>query len=239
MFGNLIGVLLGPQHALTKAYRDMWTLLQTNVCDDIHSIIEYKGGIIKPVHLLCSVQLTFYTWFTHKHSRLTPPDPKMKIILYQLLMQVYLTPKLPPALYKLAIPNKTPASSNSSASLPGTVTTGSLTSGSTNSGSSHTLSDASTVSGLTSPTLPPPSRGSVIINLQPNAAFQTLLPANIKIKELIGNTAPPQLDASGEMCLSFLTRNTCWSNCKRAAQHRTDLYANEIKRLKHYITQHK
>jgi hypothetical protein len=229
MFGNLIGVTLGPQHALTKAYRDMWTLLQTNVRDDIHAIIEYKGGNIKPAHLLRSIQLIFYTWFTHKRSRLAPPDPNMKLILHQLLMQVYLTPKLPPPLYKLAFPPKVSPSFSSDASLPGTVTTGSLTSSSSSAASgTHPSSDASTVSGLTAPTIPPPTRGSVVINLKPNAALQTLLPANIKLKELIGNTSPPQLDSGGEMCLSFLTRNTCWSNCKRAAQHKADLTPNEF-----------
>jgi hypothetical protein len=240
MFGNLLGVILGPQHALTKAYRDMWVLLQTNVRDDIHAIIEYKGGNIKPVHLLRSIQLIFYTWFTHKRSRLAPPDPNMKLILHQLLMQVYLTPKLPPPLYKLAFPHKASPSFGSDASLPGTVTTGSLTSGSSSAASgTRSASDASTVSGLTAPTIPPPTRGSVVINLKPNSALQTLLPANIKLKELIGNTSPPQLDSGGEMCLSFLTRNTCWSNCKRAAQHTANLNPNEFQRLEQYITQQK
>jgi hypothetical protein len=41
------------------------------------------------------------------------------------------------------------------------------------------------------------------------------------------------------MCLSFLTCNTCWSNCKRAAQHRADLNANEQQRLEAYIAQRK
>jgi hypothetical protein len=52
---------------------------------------------------------------------------------------------------------------------------------------------------------------------------------------LIHNTSPPLLDAGGEMCLSFLVRNTCWSNCKRAAQHRADLNPGELTRLEQYI----
>jgi hypothetical protein len=75
----------------------------------------------------------------------------------------------------------------------------------------------------------------VVVNLTPNATLQTLLPPTIRIKDLIGQTSPPQLDSGGEMCLSYLIRNSCWSNCRRAAQHRADLTAAELQRLEQYI----
>jgi len=107
MFGNLIGVLLGVTHPLTLAYKDMWTLLQTNVKDNAQNAIDCKG-CIKPSHILCSIQLMFYTWFMHCHSRLTPPTPDLKSILHHILIQTSVLPDLPPQLYKLAYPKKAP-----------------------------------------------------------------------------------------------------------------------------------
>jgi hypothetical protein len=65
MFGNLIGVILGSTHPLTTAFRDLWNLLLTTVCEDIQAAIDYKG-YVKPAHVLRSIQLVFYTWFAHK-----------------------------------------------------------------------------------------------------------------------------------------------------------------------------
>jgi hypothetical protein len=233
MFGNLISVLLGHTHPLTQAYKEMWILLQTNVKDDIHMVIEYRG-YVKPSHILRSIQLGLYTWFMHRRSRLTPPSPDFKSILHNILMQTYILPNLPPQFYKLAYPKKHTATSATS-SIPGTVSTASL--------SSSNPSDGSTVSGLTAPTLPTQltgqSRGMAVINLQPNTALQALLPSNIKIKDLIGSTSPPEFDSGGEMCLSFLVRNQCWSNCKRASQHRAALNNVEQTRLEAYINTQK
>jgi hypothetical protein len=237
MFGNLIGVILGINHPLTIEFRAMWALLQTSVREDLHAALDYKK-YVKPTHILRSIQLTFYTWFTHRRARLTPPIPDMKGIIQQILLQVYVLPNLPPALYQLAYPRKQPTPSN--LLVPGLV--------SASSSDASSLSGASTgassvVSRLTTPTTPTllsatrntAIRGTAITNLHPNVTLQTLLPPNIKIKDLIHNTSPPLLDAGGEMCLSFLVRNTCWSNCKRAAQHRADLNPGELTRLEQYI----
>lgn len=207
MFGNLIAVILGTTHPLVQAFKDMWQLLQLQVRDELHSILEYKK-FVKPTHILHSVQLIFFTWFTHKKSRLTPPDPNMKTIIHQILMQLYVLPNLPPALYHLAYPKKpslipTLPTHSSAGSSDGSGTTSHASSG----------SGASTVSGLTMPMTPTATRGAAVINLHPNATLQTLLPTNIRIKDLIENTNPPEFDAGGEMCLSYLVRNTCWSNC--------------------------
>jgi len=228
MFGNLIAVVLGSNHVLTVAFRDLWTLLQSSARDDIHSAIEYNQRY-KPAHILRSIQITFYTWFMHRRSKLTPPTPDLKCIVHQIMMQVYITPILPPELHKLANPKKLLSSSGSSfaSSVPGTIGTASLT-------IPTGTSSSSVVSGLTNPT--PPTRGSAVFNLQPNATLQSLLPSNIKIRELVGNTSPPQFDAGGEMCISFLVRNTCWTNCKRASQHRANLTAGEQTRLEQHLT---
>jgi hypothetical protein len=236
MFGNLLGVVLGNAHPLTISMRELWRLLQTTVRDDLHAALDYKG-FVKPKHILCSVQLICYTWFSHRRAHLTPPPPDMKTIIHQILMQIYVLPHLPPHLYQLAYPKKsaTPSLTSSIGSTASLTLTNSDASRSTITGSS----DGSVVSGITLPTLKPPpptpTRGSAVINLTPIPTLQALIPPNIKLKELIGSTAPPQFDAGGEMCLSFLTRNTCWSNCRRASSHHSNLTEAEQNRLRQYI----
>jgi len=151
-------------------------------------------------------------------------------------MQIYVLPHLPPPLYALAYPKKTHPSSDGS--IPGLIPGGSA-SGSSNSGSSAGLSsDASTISGITTPTIkPPPSgRGSYITNLQPNATITAQDKPNIKLKDIISNAPPPKMDDGNELCLSYHLRGGCWSNCRRASTHAQTLSNPEVQRLTQYLT---
>jgi len=206
--------------------------------DELHSILEYCKSIT-PTHILRSVQLTFFTWFAHKRAKLTPPDPALKNIVHQILMQIYVAPTLPPVLYQLAHPKK-PTGFHS---VPNLISASGSSSDSSSHSGSGVSSGASTMSGLTTPSIPTATnqatRGAVVVNLTPNVALQTLLPSTYRIKDLIGNTKPPEFDAGGEMCLAYLTRNTCWSNCKRASHHRANLTPSEQTRLEQYIAMQK
>jgi hypothetical protein len=231
MFGNLLGVVIGSNHPLTLAFRELWTPLQTNVKEDLHAALEYKG-YVKPTHILRSIQLICYTWFTHRRAHLTLPNPDMKVIVQQILMQIYVLPHLPPQLYQLVYPKKGPVTLTFPES---TGSTASLTTATPLSSST-----ASVVSGLTSPTpTPPPTRGAAVINTHPNAQLQALLPGNIKLKDLISNVPPPHFDSGGKMCISYLLRNMCWTNCKRAGGHRAALTLSEHQRLVDYVTTQK
>jgi hypothetical protein len=134
MFGNLLGVVIGTEHPLTMSLRELWRLLQTNVKDDLHTTLDYEG-FVKPTHILRSIQLICYTWFSHRRAHLTPPQPDFKTIIHQILMQVYVLPHLPPQLYQLAYPKRmqlptwpSPISTTSTASLTSSSGTGSLAS---------------------------------------------------------------------------------------------------------------
>jgi hypothetical protein len=160
-----------------------------------------------------------YTWFSHHQAKLTPPPPDFKVIIHQILMQVYVLPMLPLSLYQLAYPKRL-------TSGQGTVTTASLSSSGTASASVATSSSGSTVSGLTTasgnPTsliTPGGSRGARIANSAPIPALVNLVPSSTKLRDLMGSTAPPLLDNGGEMCLSYLLRGGCWSNCRHIDQH--------------------
>ncbi len=116
---------------------------------------------------------------------------------------------------------------------------------STNSLSSGTVSSAGTsnsvISGLTTvsgSSLPlTGTRGARIANLAPIQSIAALLPSTIKLKDLMGTAAPPKHDSGAQMCLSFLLRGGCWSNCKRGTQHVSTLSTGEQQRLTQYLTQ--
>jgi len=179
MFGNLIGVVLGDTHPLTTSFREFWTLLQTNVKEDLHAAIEYRG-FVKPTHILRSLQLLFYTWFAHKRAHLTPPSPDMKSIVHQILMQVYMLPHLPPSLYNLAYPRKPVTPGSSIGTPPGTIST---TGSSSQSAGSRPPPGASPVSGLTTPTVPPPPLGGRRSStLRPTPPYKLSCPATYASK---------------------------------------------------------
>jgi hypothetical protein len=62
-------------------------------------------------------------------------------------------------------------------------------------------------------------KGAWIANLNPDPSLLNLFDANIKIKDLMGNDAPPLLDNGSQICLSFLIHQGCWSTCYRANKH--------------------
>jgi len=233
-FGNLIGTVLGITHPLCIAYRAMWDLLQSGIRDDLHTIIEYRG-YVKPTHLLRSIQLQFWNWFIYRRNRLTPPTPDLVALINQVLLQLYTLPHLPPSLYQLAYPKK------QTTPLNDTFPPGLILSGSASGTSSGSSGDASTVSGLTGSGAaqppPPGGRGAYISNLAPIPSIIALDKPGVKLRDLIGTTAPPKMTNGTDMCLSYHLRKGCWSNCRRATNHVSTLSAVETQRLQSYITQ--
>jgi hypothetical protein len=226
MFGNLLGVTLGSTHELTTAYRDFWALLTRGLRNDLQVVIDTTGRI-KPAHVLRSVQLVCYSWFNHRKAHLRPPVPYFVDILHRITLQSYVIPHLPPALFRLAYPVATvkhaTGPGSHTPSLAPTATT--TTSG----------SDVSTV---TSPTFVtgqvPPTRGTFQANLTPDATLQSLVPANLKLQDLIGTDTPPLSDDNLPICLAFHLRQGCWSTCKRVGTHAKTLSNAEKQRLANF-----
>jgi len=239
MFGNLLGVVLGSQHILTTTYRAFWTLLSQGYRMELQTIIDHKG-FIKPAHILRSIQLVCYNWFSQKRARLAPATPNFVNILHNVTMQIYILPHLPPVLYRLAYPKP-------QAYLPPAPDLISLsgTSHSSSSGTGSSSSGNTVVSALTIPSnmVPPDAasdsrssrKGSYMANLTPDPALQQLVPSGTKLRDLIGTTSPPQLDNGAQLCLSFHTKQGCWSTCRRSNTHGVTLSAAEKSRVINYL----
>jgi hypothetical protein len=228
LFGNLLGVVLGTTHALTASYRLFWNLLTKGLRNDVQFCIDNTGRI-KPAHILRSIQLMCYSWFQFRKVRLQPPTINFSDILTQITLQTYVTPHLPPALFKLAHPHLKSVAGSVVGYSP-TMATPSTTA------SSHSHLD--NVSVLTTPTLlsspttkTQTARGSFQSNLTPDSTLQSLIPGNVKLKDIIGLEHPPLMDDGTPICMSYHMRQGCWSNCKRLASHGKQLTAAEKQRL--------
>jgi hypothetical protein len=150
MFGNLLGMVLGINHVLTMAYRTMSNTLAQGYHLEIQQIIDNKR-YIKPAHILCSIKLMYFNWFFQKKARVNPPQPDFAMMWQHIMLNTYILPHLPPALYKLAYPklqpylSMRPLTGSSVSSSRGTSVNGSSASGSTISG----LTIPTTTTGLT------------------------------------------------------------------------------------------
>ncbi len=178
MFGNLLGVVLGPEHVLTRTYKELWDLLCSAFRDDIHFILEYKG-YIKPTHILRSVQLICYNWFTHKRARLNPPPPDFASIIRIITLQVYVLPHLPPVLYQLAYP-KQPKPTFPGAIVSVNTNTTALTQNTSVNTPTNQPGDASVVSDVSGLTQNINRTRTFQANLASDANLQQLLPPNLQ-----------------------------------------------------------
>jgi hypothetical protein len=230
MFGNLLAVVLGSQHVLITAFRQFWTLLRSGLRDELQFIIECKGHV-KPTHILRSIQLTCYAWFTHKRAQLQPPTPDFVCIARNITLQVYVLPHLPPTLYHLAYPKQ--PKPLGLASFPGSATVATASSS-----MGATTTAGTVVSGLTANTTTTrnTTRGTFQLNSSPDTFLQQLLPPNTRLKDIMGTDAPPLTDDGQTICLAFHLRNGCWSNCKRVQNHGKPLTTSEKQRLADYLT---
>jgi hypothetical protein len=240
MFGNLLGTVLGTRHILTTKYGEFWVLLSQRYRLELQHIIDNKR-YIKPAHILRSLQLICFNWFSIRRAKLTPQAPDFTSMLQNIVLNTYVVPHLPPALYRLAYPKPTLAATPS--------VTGSSGSSSTNSGSGASInligafvpsgiaSVSSSVFGISTPTTYAGTRptGTHIHNITPDATLVALLEPGTKIKDLIGNDPPFTLDNGHHLCLSHALQGGCWSTCRRVITYGHTFSPAEKTRLTQYI----
>jgi hypothetical protein len=236
MFGNLLYVILGGQHTLTTNFRSFWDSFTKLYRNQLHFEIDDRRAI-KPVHILRSVQLICFHWFTAKKNSMTPPVPQFQDILVRISLATFQTPTLPHALYQLIqtrphprfiIPDLTKGEDKEDDT--GTVATGfsSITSGSGAGGSGP----ASTQSGLSQGS---GRAGTFIKNPAADPTLQSLIPPGIKITDIMGSDPPPLDEDNQPICLSFHIKGGCFSNCRRKDNHAKPLSASDKSRISNWI----
>jgi hypothetical protein len=228
LFGNLIHVVLGPRHPLTAHYRIFWQSFTKQFRNQLHYEIDTRR-IIKPVHILRNIQLICFHWFQAKRSFVIPSDPQFLDILTRISLSLYTNPTLPSALYHLIAPrlptkpafpdiNRLKGDDDTSTTITGLST---LTPGSTLTGSA--LTSLSTRSGL------------FVKNPSVDTALQSLLPATMKIADLVGSDPVPVGEDSKPICLSYHVRGGCFSNCRRKDNHARTLSTSEKAQLSNWM----
>jgi hypothetical protein len=227
LFGNLLAVVLGENHVITTSYRQFWELLAL-VRDDIRDQIDIQLTL-RPPHLLRSIQLIIYTWFTSRKSNAHPATPDFADVLTRIQLSSYQLPGLPGMYHDLTYATKPQLSIS-------TPTTSSSSGGTT-------TSDLSTITGVShrhQGVLPPvdavPKHRNIFVrNADPDTALQALVPAHIQLRNIIKNDHVPLNDSQQPMCLSFHLRRGCWSQCKRAHDHSRQLSPAERQRVSDFV----
>jgi hypothetical protein len=227
LFGNLLGTVLGDAHPLTVAYREFWERIIHALQDELQSKLDTKG-FIKPVHILRSVHLDIQAYFEDVRRQVKPDPPNFVGILHRIRNHTYVLPRLPAPLYTLLNPNPKHNLQPPGHGQISTISTPSVTS-----------SDISTISGTipsqATGALTPSMAGTWIPNSQPDDTIRSLVPKEVKLRDLIGRDPEPQTDSNRPMCLSYHLRPGCWSNCKRAYDHHRALTGPEKVRLTNFV----
>jgi hypothetical protein len=202
-----LGTILGDTHPLSAAYRDFWNCYISEFKSHMHYEIDTRK-VIKPVHILCSIQLVVFKWFTSKKLRRTPAEPQFQDILDRLSLQIYSNPTLPPPLYQLINPRPFPGGTK-------TITTGTAVTD-----ESSTVSALTNATGITGTARTTMSQfGNPITNPNQDPALQALLPTAVRVKDLLGQDEAPRNEANSPMCLSYHLRGVCSSTCRRKVDH--------------------
>jgi hypothetical protein len=148
-------------------------------------------------------------------------------ILDRISLSLYTNPTLPPGLYQLIAP-KLPTRPTPGSTIPN------LASVSTDDGSVQT--NLSSVTGATGLRTAFTSRfGTSVPIPNPDPALQSLLPATVCLKELIGNDEVPRNEAGNPMCLAFHLRGLCNSTCCRQPDHARPLTADNKNTLSIWV----
>lgn len=227
IFGNLLDAILGSYHPLTVTFRAFWDSLQRQHRLFLQTEIDIRKTI-KPVHLLYNIHLICYQWFSSKRARVPPPTPAFDDILNRISLGLYTVPNLPAELYQLIAPRLPykpkpfgpPGPTSTIITPPPAAEAASIAS--------------STVSTLTS-SIVTGRAGTFEANPAPNEQLLSLLKPKVKIRELIGPSAPPLNDDQEPLCLSFHLKGGCYSNCRRRSDHTRTLSSDEVTRLANYV----
>lgn len=227
IFGNLVGTILGNNHPITMAFRTFWTAFNSEYKARLHHEIDSRK-FIKPVHILRSLQLSIFNWFNAKKMRRTPTPPPFMDILERLSVYSYTTPVLPPPLYQLINP-KPPT--RPPPTFPGTIPPPIVSDDASMQSGMSSITGATGLTRLTSH----PRYGQSVTNPALDPALAALLPATVRVKDLLGNDDAPKNEQNNPMCLSFHLRGVCFAGCRRKTDHDRPLTNTDKNLLSNWV----
>lgn len=236
LYGNLLGVVLGNQHVLTRNFRTFWKGFRGRFREQLHTEIDDRK-YIKPVHLLRNVQLITVQWFHGKRAGETPADPQFFDILNRIELATYSRPTLPGPLYQL-IANRPQAKFPMPALTDQhTVATGvSTLTPMTSILSGQPMVTPSVITTSTSSNSVLSNRtGTYTRNPTADTSLRALIPPGIKITELLGTDDVPVGDDNVPFCLSYHVKGGCFSNCRRKDNHSKTLSPEDKQRLSNWL----
>jgi hypothetical protein len=77
--------------------------------------------------------------------------------------------------------------------------------------------------------------GSPAHNPSLDPTLATLLPATVRVKDLIGNDEAPKNESNAPMCLSYHIRGICFAGCQRKADHNRPLTPTDKATLSNWV----
>jgi hypothetical protein len=205
-FRVALHVLMGSDHALTRAYDNFWRRWSTSQ-QYLLNVFTQQPGMF-PTLAVCWVQLRISLWFAQQASTNGPLEvPDFAELLNQIWLHMPWEPTLPSHYYNTkSAPSTQTTNPPSGITLPAPLMTTSLAPG---------------------PNAPPTlrSRGSVMRKATLiNPAFQKFVDMNLRVRDVIkragADNRVPNNSNGIEMCLAYHLKGVSNSNCARSQDHR-------------------
>ena len=101
-YGNLLGMLLGPQHEVCRAYKTFWNLWQRH-----RIVLNNKVGTglrLQPIHVLLKVQGAAHYYFEARTDNQIAVPPKFADIVQKIVHDEFTMPTIPSMLQVLSGP---------------------------------------------------------------------------------------------------------------------------------------
>jgi hypothetical protein len=214
-FRVALHVLMGSDHALTKAYDAFWRRWSTSQ-QYLLGVYTQQPGMF-PTLAVRWVQLRISLWFAQQALENAPLEvPNFAELLNHIRLHMPWEPSLPSQYY-----NTRPSTQ--------AVTLQSIAPPTTSSGIPGENRDTGTTSpkvpalGMTPPTIK--TRGTIVRKTTPiNPLFQKFADMNLRVRDVLQRAGPshrvPNNGNGVEMCLSYHMKGVCNSNCSCHLDHK-------------------
>jgi hypothetical protein len=213
-FRVALHVLMGGNHALTKAYDAFWRRWSTSQ-QYLLSVHTQQPGMF-PTLAVRWVQLRISLWFAQQAMENAPLEvPNFAELLNNIRLHTPWEPTLPAHFYNTRAITTTQPGTTIVQGPVGAIT---MTRVHPTAGSGSGTEAA--------PILPPiKTRGTIVRKAMPiNPAFQKFVDMNLRVRDVLQKAGPnnrvPNNNGGVEMCLSYHLKGVCNSNCSRHGDHR-------------------